>query len=119
MKKINVALIGYKFMGKAHSQALLDCPFYFKTGVEPVRKVIVGRHEAPLKQAAQDFGWEEYSTDWRAVVNRPDIDVVDIATPPSEHAEMAIAAAQAGKHIFCEKPFTATLPEAEAALAAV
>jgi predicted dehydrogenase len=75
MKKLNIALIGYKFMGKAHSSALLECPFFFKTGIEPVRKVIVGRHEAPLKQAAADFGWEEHSTDWRAVVNRPDIDV--------------------------------------------
>jgi len=119
MKKLNVALIGYKFMGKAHSQALLDCPFYFKTGVYPVRKVIVGRHEGPLKQAAQDFGWEEWSTDWEAVVNRPDIDVVDIVSPPSTHAEIAIAAAKAGKHIFCEKPFTATLEEAERTLAAV
>lgn len=119
MKKLNVALIGYKFMGKAHSSALLECPFFFKTGIEPVRKVIVGRHEAPLKQAAADFGWEEYSTDWHAVVNRPDIDVVDIATPPSSHAEIAIAAAQARKHIFCEKPFTATLEEAQRALDAV
>jgi predicted dehydrogenase len=119
MKTLNVALIGYKFMGKAHSSALLDYPFFFKHGVQPVRKVIVGRHEAPLRQAAADFGWEEVATDWRTVVNRPDIDVVDIATPPSTHAEIAIAAAQAGKHIFCEKPFTATLAEAERTLEAV
>ena len=90
MKQLNVALIGYKFMGKAHSSALLECPFFFKNGVQPVRKVIVGRHEPPLKQAAADFGWEEYSTDWRAVIKRPDIDVVDIATPPNTHAEIAI-----------------------------
>jgi predicted dehydrogenase len=119
MKKLNVALIGYKFMGKAHSYALMACPFFFKTGLEPVRKVIVGRHEAPLKQAAADFGWEEYSTDWREVVRRPDIDVVDIATPPNTHAEIAIEAARAGKHIFCEKPLTNTVEEAERALAAV
>ena len=106
-------------MGKAHSYALMATPFFFKTGIEPVRKVIVGRHEAPLKQAARDFGWEEYSTDWREVVARPDIDVVDIATPPSTHAEIAIAAAKAGKHIFCEKPFTATVEEAERTLEAV
>ena len=56
MKALNVALIGYKFMGKAHSSALLECPFFFKNGVQPVRKVIVGRHEAPLQQAAADFG---------------------------------------------------------------
>jgi predicted dehydrogenase len=119
MKKLNVALIGYKFMGKAHSYALMACPFFFKTGIEPVRKVIVGRHEGPLREAAAAFGWEEYSTDWRTVVNRPDIDVVDIATPPSSHAEIAIEAAKAGKHIFCEKPFTAALAEAELALEAV
>jgi predicted dehydrogenase len=119
MKKLNVALIGYKFMGKAHSYALMACPFFFKTGVQPVRKVIVGRHNAPLQQAAEDFGWEECSTDWRAVVNRPDIDVVDIASPPNTHAEIAIEAAKAGKHIFCEKPFTISVKEAEQVLEAV
>jgi predicted dehydrogenase len=119
VKKLNVAMIGYKFMGKAHSYALMSTPFFFKTGIEPVRKVIVGRHEGPLKQAAEDFGWEEYSTDWREVIRRPDIDVVDIATPPNTHAEIAIAAAEAGKHIFCEKPFTVTVAEAERTLEAV
>lgn len=119
MKTLNVALIGYKFMGKAHSYALHACPFFFKTGIQPVRKVIVGRHEGPLRQAAAEFGFEECATDWRAVVRRPDIDVVDIVTPPSTHAEIAIEAARAGKHIFCEKPFTATLEEAERTLAEV
>ncbi|MGC8990300.1 MAG: Gfo/Idh/MocA family protein [Verrucomicrobiia bacterium] len=116
MKKLNIALIGYKFMGKAHSYALMACPFFFKTGIEPVRKVIVGRHERPLMQAAADFGWEEYSTNWREVVRRPDIDVVDIASPPNTHAEIAVEAARAGKHIFCEKPFTVTVQEAEEVL---
>jgi len=116
MKKLNIALIGYKFMGKAHSYALMACPFFFKTGIEPVRKVLVGRHERPLMQAAADFGWEEYSTNWREVVRRPDIDVVDIASPPNTHAEIAIEAARAGKHIFCEKPFTVTVQEAEEVL---
>lgn len=119
MKKLNVALIGYKFMGKAHSYALMACPFFFKTGIEPVRKVIVGRHGAPLKQAAADFGWEECATDWRQVVRRPDIDVVDIASPPNTHAEIVIEAARAGKHIFCEKPFTVSVAEAAQALDAV
>jgi predicted dehydrogenase len=119
MKKLNVALIGYKFMGKAHSYALMACPFFFKTGIEPVRKVIVGRHEGPLKQAAADFGWQECATDWRAVVRRPDIDVVDIASPPNTHAEIILEAAQAGKHIFCEKPLTITVEEAQRALEAV
>ena len=118
-RKLNVALIGYKFMGKAHSYALLATPFFFKTGIEPIRKVICGRSETPLRQAAENFGWEEISTDWREVVNRSDIDVVDIASPPSTHAEIAIEAAKAGKHIFCEKPFTVTVDEAQRALAAV
>lgn len=119
MKRLNVALIGYRFMGKAHSYGLMAMPFFFKNGIEPVRKVIVGRSEAPLRQAAAEFGWEEWATDWREVVRRPDIDVVDIATPPSSHAEIAIAAARAGKHIFCEKPFTVTVAEAQQALEAV
>jgi predicted dehydrogenase len=119
MKKLNVALIGYKFMGKAHSFGLMAMPFFFKNGIEPVRKVICGRSEAPLRQAAVDFGWEECSTDWREVIKRPDIDVIDIATPPSTHAEIAIAAAKAGKHIFCEKPFTVTVEEAQRTLNAV
>lgn len=88
-------------------------PFFFKTGIEPVRKVICGRHEGPLKQAADDFGWEEHSTDWRETVRRDDIDVVSIVTPPASHAEMAVEAARAGKHIFCEKPFTVAEAEAE------
>ena len=119
MKKLNVAMIGHGFMGKAHSYALLATPFFFKTGIQPVRKLIVGRNAERLKQAAEAFGWEETSTDWRAAVRRPDIDAVAIVTPPNTHAEIAIAAAEAGKHIFCEKPFTVTVEEAERTLAAV
>ena len=120
MKSLNIALMGHGFMGKAHSYAYLATPFFFKTEIEPVRRVIWGPDERPLRQAAVAFGWEECSTeDWRVVVRRPDIDVVDIATPPSTHAEIAIAAAEAGKHVFCEKPFTVTVEEAERALDAV
>lgn len=118
-KQLNIALLGHGFMGKAHSYGYLATPFFFDTGRVPVRKVIWGPEEKPLRQAAERFGWEEYSTDWRSIVARPDIDVVDIVTPPSMHAEMIVAAAQAGKHVFCEKPFTVTVAEAEAALAAV
>jgi len=119
MKKLNFAMIGHGFMGKAHSYALLATPFFFKTGIEPVRKVIVGRNSAKAKQAAESFGWEEYSTDWLKVVRRSDIDAVAIVTPPNTHAAIAIAAADAGKHIFCEKPFTITVDEAERTLGAV
>jgi len=119
MRRINFAMIGHGFMGKAHSYALLATPFFFKTGFEPVRKVIVGRNAEKAKQAAESFGWEEYSTDWREVVRRPDIDAVAIVTPPNTHAAIAIAAADAGKHIFCEKPFTITLDEARQTVKAV
>ena len=118
-RKLNVAMLGHGFMGKAHSFALMATPFFFKTGIEPVRKVIFGPVEGPAKQAAETFGWEEYSTDWREVVNRPDIDMVSIVTPTGLHAEMAIEAAKAGKHIFCEKPFTANAEEARAVVDAV
>jgi predicted dehydrogenase len=119
MRRISFAMIGHGFMGKAHSYALLATPFFFKTGFDPVRKVIVGRSEEKAKQAAESFGWEEYSTDWREVVRRPDIDAVAIVTPPNTHAAIAIAAAEAGKHIFCEKPFTITVEEAERTIKAV
>lgn len=102
--KLNIALIGYRFMGKAHSYGLKNTPYFFKDGVEPVLKVICGRTEHLVKQAAEDFGWEEYATDWRDVVTRDDIDVVDIATPTVNHMEIALAAASAGKHVYCEKP---------------
>lgn len=113
MKKLNFAMIGHGFMGKAHSYALMATPFFFRTGLEPVRKVIVGRNAEKAKQAAQLFGWDEYSCDWQEVVRRPDIDAVVIVTPPNTHSAIAIAAAEAGKHIFCEKPFTITVEEAE------
>ena len=111
MKKLDVAMIGHGFMGKAHSYALLATPFFFKTGIQPVRKLIVGRNAERLKQAAEAFGWEETSTDWRAAVRRPDIDAVAIVTPPNTHAEIAIAAAQAGLHVYCDKAMARTVPE--------
>ncbi|MDH7570944.1 MAG: Gfo/Idh/MocA family oxidoreductase [Armatimonadota bacterium] len=118
-KKLNVALIGYKFMGKAHSNAFRQAPVFFDLELEPVMKVLVGRDEAGVKAAAQKFGWESYATDYREVVNRPDIDLVDIVTGNTSHAEIAIAAAKAGKHVFCEKPLAMTVEEARAMVAAV
>lgn len=118
-RKLNIAMLGHGFMGKAHSFAYLATPFFFKTGIEPVRKVVWGPVEGPAKQAAEAFGFEEYSTDWREVVRRDDIDVVDIVSPPNLHAQMAIAAAEAGKHVFCEKPFVLTVEEARRTLDAV
>lgn len=103
-RKIRIGMIGYKFMGKAHSHAYRDLPFYWDTEMEPVLQTIVGRDEANVKRAADQFGWLSYETDWRRLIERDDIDVIDIGTPNHMHAEIAIAAAQAGKHIICEKP---------------
>jgi predicted dehydrogenase len=119
MAEINVALLGYKFMGKAHSNAYRQLRHFFPGKLEPRMKVICGRDPAALEAAKEQFGWEETETDWRRVVDREDIKVVDISTPGNLHCEMALAAAQAGKHIVCEKPLANTLADAKAMLKAV
>jgi len=118
-KTVNVALIGTKFMGKAHSNAFRQVGRFFDLPAQPVMKVICGKDPAGTKAAAEQFGWEEYDTDWKRVVARPDIDVVDISSSGDMHAKMAIAAAKAGKHIICEKPLANTIKEAEDMLKAV
>ncbi len=118
-KKINVAMIGYQFMGRAHSNAWRQVAHFFDLPVEPVMKVIVGRHEAGVRAAAATLGWEEHSTSWQEVINRPDIDLIDICSPGDVHKEQAIAAANAKKVVFCEKPLANNLKEAEQMLAAV
>lgn len=117
-KQLNVAMIGYNFMGKAHSQAWRNAPLYFELDAEPVLKVVCGRNEEAVKTFGARWGWEDYSTDWEEVVGREDIDIVDICTPTDTHGEMAVAAAQAGKHVFCEKPFSFSVAEGEQMLAA-
>lgn len=117
-KQLNVALIGQKFMGKAHSQAWTAAPRFFDLPARPNLKVVCGQDEAALEAFAGRWGWEETSTDWRAVVHRDDIDIVDISTPTWLHYEMALEAAKAGKHIFCEKPFTLTAAQAQELCAA-
>jgi predicted dehydrogenase len=119
MPQINVALLGYKFMGKAHSNAFRQVCRFFPGKLEPRMKVICGRDRAAAEAAAKQFGWEEVETDWRKVVERQDIDVVDISTPGDMHRPMALAAAQAGKHIICEKPLANSLAEAKEMLRAV
>lgn len=116
--KINVAMIGYQFMGRAHSNAWRQVSRFFDVPVEPVMKVVVGRNEEAVKAASQSLGWEEYATSWEEVINRPDIDLIDICSPGDAHAPQAIAAANAKKIVFCEKPLANTLAEAEAVLAA-
>lgn len=110
-KQINVGLIGYKFMGKAHSHAYRDVSLFFDLPLVPVMKVICGRHDVPLSMAQQQFGWQERETNWKKVINRDDIDIIDITTPPDQHKNIAIAAAKSGKFVFCEKPLAASLKD--------
>lgn len=100
---LRFGLIGHKFMGKAHSQALHDVPFFFETRFQPVRAVLCGL-EDDLPEAAARYGWQRWTHSWREVVADPEIDVVVIATPGNTHCEIAIAAAEAGRHVICEKP---------------
>ena len=114
MKRLRVAMIGYGFMGAAHSQGWRTAPRVFDLPVEPEMAVVVGRNADAVAAAARKWGWAESATDWRDVIAREDIDVVDIVTPGDSHAEIAIAALEAGKHVLCEKPLANTVAEAEA-----
>ena len=119
-KVMNVAMIGGGFMGKAHAMAYASMPmFFWPAPAIPRRKVVVDVTDGMAEEAKLRFGFEESSSDWRAVVNRPDIDVVDICTPNNLHKEIAIEAAKAGKHIICEKPLARTVEEARAMADAV
>lgn len=120
MRTINVGLIGAGFMGKAHSLAYAAMPmFFWPAPALPVRKIIADVTEDIAADAALRFGFTESTADWRRVVEHPDVDVVDIATPNHLHAEIARAAAAAGKHIVCEKPLARTAAEARKMLDAV
>ncbi len=118
-KEIRIGMVGYQFMGKAHSHAYRDLPFYFDTPLKPVLKAISGRNEEAVKEAQEKMGWESYETDWRELIKRDDIDVIDIVTPNHTHAEIAIAAAEAGKHIITEKPLALNVEDAKRMLTAV
>ena len=114
MKKLNVGLIGAGFMGKAHSLAYVAMPmFFWPAPAIPVRKTIVDVSDSIAAEAAQRFGFEKSTSDWRSVVEDPEIDIIDIATPNHLHAEIAIAAAGAGKHIISEKPLARNGDEAK------
>jgi len=113
MKKLNIGIVGTKFMGRAHSNAFKKAPLFFDLNSELVLKVACGRNEASLKEFAAKWGWEEVETDWKKLVARPDIDIIDIALPTNLHYEIAVAAASAGKHIFCEKPIAMNSNQAE------
>jgi predicted dehydrogenase len=120
MPEINVALIGRRFMGKAHSNAYRQLRKFFPGKLVPRLKVLCGKSSTEeLQETARLYGWEEADGDWRRVIARKDIDVVDISTPGHLHYPMVIAAAQAGKHVICEKPLANSLSEAKAMLKAV
>lgn len=118
-KSLNVGMVGYKFMGKAHSHAYAAVPMFFKPAAVPVMKAICGRDERGVIEAAQTYSWQSHETDWRKLVERKDIDLVDISTPTDSHRDIAVAAAQNGKHVFCEKPMAMNLDEAKQMLEAV
>jgi predicted dehydrogenase len=111
-------MIGYAFMGALHSQAWRTLDHVYDLGVETEMRAICGRNEAAVTAAAAKFGWSSVETDWRQIIARDDIDIVDICTPGSSHEEIAVAALAAGKHVLCEKPLANTVPEAERMAAA-
>jgi len=112
-KLLNVGMIGSGFIGKVHSNAFRQVGHFFDTPYDVRCKVICGRNRAKLEQAASQWGWTEIETDWEKVVARKDIDAVDIAVPNALHAPIAIAAANAGKIVLCEKPLASSIEEAE------
>jgi len=111
MKTLNIGLIGYGFMGRAHSNAFRKVSNFFDLEYQPILKAICGREEAKVKAFAGKWGYESHETDWRKLLAREDIDLVDIACPNNMHKEIAIAAAKAGKMILCEKPLAMDGPE--------
>ena len=118
-KTLNIGLVGYGFMGRTHSNAFLQAPRFFDLPRRPLLKAVAARNEARVRKFAENWGYESYTTDWRELVKHKDIDVVDIASPNDTHHDIAIAAAEAGKMVMCEKPLGRTAKEAEAMTAAV
>lgn len=118
-KTLNVGLVGYGFMGRTHSNAFLQAPRFFDLEYRPVLKAVAARNADRAKQFAENWGFESVETDWRRLVERKDIDLIDIASPNDTHAEIAIAAAKAGKLVMCEKPLARTAAEGKAMVDAV
>lgn len=113
MPATRVALIGTQFMGRVHSHAFRTVASFLPLAAPPEMLVICGQDKDRTNAMGKRFGWREASTDWKSVVNRKDIDLVDVATPGDTHAEIAIAALKAGKHVICEKPLANTVDEAK------
>lgn len=111
---LSVGMVGYAFMGAAHSQAWRTAPRFFDLPLRPRMTAVAGRDEARVTAAAARLGWDSTETSWQSLVERDDIDLVDVCTPGHTHAEIVIAALEAGKHVLCEKPLANTVEEAEA-----
>lgn len=118
-KTLKVGMIGYRFMGKAHSNGWRQAPHFFPLEAEIEMDTICGRNPEGVAAAAKELGWNKSSTSWQDVINDPEIDIVDINTPNDSHAEIAIAAAKAGKHVLCEKPLGLTVAQCQEMVDAV
>ncbi len=118
-KKLNIGIVGYGFMGRAHSNAYRKVNNFFNLAYEPVLKAACARNAEKLGAFAAQWGYESTETDWRRLIGRKDIDLIDIASPNDTHAEIAVAAAQAGKMLLCEKPLARNVAEGERMVAAV
>ncbi|MFK0008741.1 Gfo/Idh/MocA family protein [Paenarthrobacter sp. NPDC090520] len=112
-KPLRVGMVGYAFMGAAHSHAWRTAPRFFDLPLAPQLTAVAGRNEDGVRAAATKYGWDSVETDWRRLIDRDDIDLIDICTPGNTHAEIAIAALEAGKHVLCEKPLANSVAEAE------
>ena len=113
-KTLNIGLIGGGFMGRTHSNGYRRVPNFFpELEYTPVLKAVCFRNETKAKAFAEQWGYESFETDWKKIIARADIDAVDICTPNDTHAEIAIAAAAAGKMILCEKPLARDLAESQ------
>ncbi|MFI9772688.1 Gfo/Idh/MocA family protein [Streptomyces sp. NPDC052415] len=115
---LGVGMVGYAFMGAAHSQGWRTVGHVFDLPLRPVLAAIAGRDAGAVRAAADKHGWAAAETDWRALLARDDVQLVDVCTPGDSHAEIAIAALEAGKHVLCEKPLANSVAEAEAMVAA-
>ena len=116
--ELRIGMVGHAFMGAAHSHAWRTAPHFFDLPLRPVMQVLGGRDASRVATAAGRLGWAETETDWRRLVERDDVDLIDICTPGDTHVDIAVAALEAGKHVLCEKPLANTEAEAERMAAA-
>src|SRR6202011_1096986 len=118
-QSLNIGLVGYGFMGRTHSNAFLQAGRFFDLPYQPVLQAVCARNLDRVKAFAENWGYASAETDWRKLVERKDIDLIDIASPNDTHAEIAIAAARAGKMVMCEKPLGRSAAESEQMVSAV